>query len=71
MGSIIVSTMYLSIMAILDSFIDEYCDVLDVNPSFVHGDVVGDSGIERMCMSKETLADITPRALALQGSLVD
>ena len=54
-------------MAILDSFIDEYRDVLDVNPSLVHGDVVGDSGIERMCMSKETLVDITPRALALRA----
>ena len=46
-------------------------DVLDVNPSRVHGDVVGESGIERLCMCEETLPDITPRALALQGSLVD
>jgi hypothetical protein len=36
-------------------------DVLDVNPSRVHGDVVGESGIERMCMCEETLPDITPR----------
>ena len=63
--------MYLSIMAILDSFIGKCRDVLDVNASRVHGDVVGESGIERMCMWEETLPDITPRALALQGSLVD
>ena len=70
-GPLLYLTMYLSIMAILDSFIDECRDVLDVNPSRVHGGVVGDSGLERMCMCEETLADITPRAFALQGSLVD